>query len=232
MNLRGEPRSTAPMIEVPVRKQVVVEPKVMPKKTAEESTVVIKKKPVPVAKPPTPPKEPRAPKPIAAPRLAPTRPKLTPPPAVSSSTMKVVPTKPRPVTAPTTKQPTATSLAQSRSQRLVPIVLPSTTKTRPKPTTSTNRRSSFGATITSLTSNLERQSTSTGGSTSSLSSTNTQGSNPPAHSERPTISSSSSTILRSVSNDVLPSPNSLHPPSKSRIPVRTIPVAMTKKSST
>ena len=113
----------------------------------------------------------------------------------------------------------------------MPIVLPSTTKARPKPVIATNRRSSFGAPVTPLTSNLERQSTSTGGSTSSISSTNTQGSNPPTRSETPTMPSTSS-IFRSVSNDVLPSPNSLNLPSKSRIPVRTIPVAMTKKSST
>jgi hypothetical protein len=127
----------------------------------------------------------------------------------------------RPATAPSTK-PTLT--AQSRTQRIVPIVLPSTTKIRPKPSLSTNRRSSFSPTITS---NLERQSTSTGGSTSSLSSTNTQGSIPSTRSEIPTIS-----ILRSVSNDIISSPNSLNLNNKSRIPIRTIPIAMVKKSST
>lgn len=62
LNLRGEPRSTAPMIKVVVPEPVVVEPKVVPKKPPVESTVVIKKKPVPVAKPPTPTQEPRPPK--------------------------------------------------------------------------------------------------------------------------------------------------------------------------
>lgn len=56
LNLRGEPRSTAPVI--------LPEPKVISKKPTEESTcpkpvVVIKKKPVVVAKPPTPTNEAR-----------------------------------------------------------------------------------------------------------------------------------------------------------------------------
>jgi hypothetical protein len=132
----------------------------------------------------------------------------------------------RPTTAPSTKL-TITTTAQPRTQRIVPIVLPSTTKARPKPPLSTNRRSSFGTNISPITSNLERQSTSTGGSTSSLSSTNTQGSIPCTRSETPTTS-----ILRSVSNDIISSPNTLNPNSKSRIPIRTIPITMVKKSST
>jgi hypothetical protein len=136
--------------------------------------------------------------------------------------------KVRPATAPLSKPPPPPPTNnQSRTQRLVPIVLPPSTRIRPKPPVSTNRRSSFGPTISSTTSNLERQSTSTGGSTSSLSSTNTQASIPCTRSETPT-----SSILRSVSNDIISTPNSININPKSRIPIRTIPIAIIKKSST
>jgi len=143
-------------------------------------------------------KEPAAPvvkkKPIVPPKVIESRPKSV---------------KSRPVTAHLPKSITTTSL-QSRTQRVVPIVLPSTNKTRSKPTMTVNRRSSIGANLSPITSNLERQSTSTGGSTSSLSSTNTQASIP-----------STIAILRSIS-----SPNTLNIHSKSRIPI-----AIGKKSS-
>jgi len=249
LNLRGEPRATAPLIRTNISESPV-QPKIITIKSTEESTsqkpvVVVKKKPVVVPKPPTPTKESRPPKvklsfpitlslfvfqpsapviSVAAPRLAPSRNKPTTT-ITSSSNGKVTSSKIRPTTAPTSKSTTTTiNNTQSRTQRIVPIILPSTTKTRPKPPVSTNRRSSFGATLPS---NLQRQSTSTGGSTSSLSSTNTQASIPCTHSETGTTS-----ILRSVSNDIISTPNALNINTKSRIPIRKIAIPIVKKSST
>jgi hypothetical protein len=163
------------------------------------------------------------------PRIAPSRSK---PVIADSSSLngKITLSKVRPATAPLLK--TTIINTQSRTQRLIPLIPPPIAKVRAKPPISSNRRSSVG-----LISNLQRQSTSTGGSTSSLSSTNTQASIPCIHSETPPSTSSSSTttvipILRSVSNDIISSPNLSNINSKSRIPIRAIPIAIVKKSMT
>ncbi|CAF2747465.1 unnamed protein product [Rotaria sp. Silwood2] len=257
LNLRGEPRSTAPvtiaeMTTTSPVNSVIIKPKptsteVPISKLDEElkhtkPSIVVKRKPIVIPKPPPIPanetleekkKESRPPKTAApisnvVPRLSSCRTKPTVA-NTSSSNVKATISKVRPVTAPPSKSITIN--AQSRTQRLIPIVQSSTTKLRTKPPISTNRRSSFGSTISSSTSNLQRQSTSTGGSTSSLSSTNTQASIPCTRSETPT-SSTTITILRSVSNDIISSPNSLNMNNKSRIPVRTIPINVVKKSLT
>ncbi|CAF3523710.1 unnamed protein product [Rotaria socialis] len=267
LNLRGEPRSTAPVSMIngasssPVSPIIIIKQKptniqVTVDKHDEEPTqskpsVVIKKKPIVViAKPPTPPppasptknelledkkKEARPPKTAAsitttAPRVASSRSKPTVA-NTSTSNIKLTLPKARPATAPPTKStlspPTITT---TNTQRLVPIVQTSTTKIRAKPPVSTNRRSSFGSTLSSSTSNLQRQSTSTNGSTSSLSSTNTQTSIPCTRPETPT-SSTTMKILRSVSNDVISSPNPSTNNGKSRIPIRAIPISSIVKKS-
>lgn len=139
------------------------------------------------------------------------------------------------MTAPITssKLATTTNNSQLRTQQVLPTVAPavqSKTRTKP-PVSSTARRSSIGPTISSSTSNLQRQSTSTGGSTSSLSSTNTQASIPCTRLDTPT-SKQSAPIMRSVSNDLIASPAANTAAVKSRIPVRAIPVSLLKKSST
>jgi hypothetical protein len=144
-------------------------------------------------------------------------------------------TKVRPGTAPLLPTKTTTNV-QSRTQRpvaLLPTPSPqsTTTKAQSKPITSTVRRSSFSPTISPAL-NLQRQSTSTGGSTSSLSSTNTQGSLPCTRADTPTstatVTNSTTTIVRSSSNEIITSPTN----TKSRIPVRAISTAMVKKPST
>ncbi len=160
----------------------------------------------------------------------------------SSSNGKTNLSKVRPVTAPLLSTKITTNV-QPRTQRPVALLptLPTqsttTTKTQSKPIISTVRRSSFSPTISPL-SNLQRQSTSTGGSTSSLSSTNTQGSLPCTRSDTPTLTTtttvmnSTTTILRSSSNEIISSPTNTNINTKSRIPVRTIPTTNIKKSST
>ncbi|CAF2100921.1 unnamed protein product [Rotaria magnacalcarata] len=266
LNLRGEPRSTAPVIMIngassssvspiiivkqkPTNTQVTVD-KHDEEPTQSKPPVVIKKKPIAViAKPPPPPasptknevledkkKEARPPKAAASitttvPRVASSRSKPTVA-NTSTSNIKLPLPKARPATAPSTKStlspPTITT---TNTQHLIPIVQTSTTKIRAKPPVSTNRRSSFGLTLSSSTSNLQRQSTSTSGSTSSLSSTNTQASIPCTRAETP-ISSTTMKILRSVSNDVISSPNPSTHNGKSRIPIRAIPISIVKKSLT
>lgn len=141
--------------------------------------------------------------------------------------------KDRPGTAPisSTKTSTITPLRIQRPVALLPSppTQSSTTKTKTqsKPVTSNVRCPSF-----SPTSNLQRQSTSTGGSTSSISSTNTQGSIPCVRSDTPTsnvtVTHSTTTIVHSSSNEILtPSTHT-----KSRIPVRAISTTMIKKPST
>ncbi|UJR08232.1 hypothetical protein I4U23_012505 [Adineta vaga] len=235
LNLRGEPRSTAPMILLPDRN---ITPTIVKKPTTVEVPLVRSaplksissaKKPSVISKPPTvtatatnesmeeKKKDFRPPKISASARIPPSRSKPT---IVNTSASKV-----RPTTAPVSKSATI-STTQSRNQRLVPVLLPPTAKTRPIPIVSAKRRSSIDPTA----SNLQRQSTSTGGSTSSLSSTNTQASIPYTRIETPT-SSTTITILRSVSNDIIASPNSSNFNSKSRIPIRKIPMTIVKKSS-
>ncbi len=159
--------------------------------------------------------------------------------SLSSSNGKSNLSKVRPVTAPLLSTKTTNNI-QPRTQRPVALLPTSptqstTTKTQPKPITSTVRRSSFSPTI-SPSLNLQRQSTSTGGSTSSLSSTNTQGSLPCTRSDTPTstttITNSATTIVRSSSNDLILSPTNTNINTKSRIPVRAIPATNVKKSST
>ena len=162
------------------------------------------------------------------------------PPTVSN--VKIPSSKTRPVTAPTSSK---TNVSQPRTQHVIPIVAVPVTKTRAKLPISNTRRSLTGpsstlTTTSSSTSNLQRQSTSTGGSTSSLSSTNTQASIPCIRSDTPT-SSNSISLLRSMSNDVIASPvpstssslaSTTNMTTKSRIPVRAIPIPIGKKSST
>lgn len=157
-------------------------------------------------------------------RVAPSRvkPSLTNPTLANGKTNSI--TKDRPGTAPISSTKMSTTIQR-------PVVLlpspptPSTTITKPKTqsksVTSNARHPSF-----SPTSNLQRQSTSTDGSTSSLSSTNTQGSIPCIRSDTPT-SKSTTTIVHSVSNDVITPPTN----TKSRIPVRAILTPMVKKPS-
>ncbi len=171
-------------------------------------------------------------------RVVPSRVKPSIPNPSSSSNGKPINSniKVRPGTAPLSATKTTANL-QSRTQRpvaLLPTHSPqsTTTKTQSKPITSTVRRSSFSPTV-SPSSNLQRQSTSTGGSTSSLSSTNTQGSLPCTRADTPTstatlTTNSTTTIVHSSSNVILTSPTN----TKSRIPVRSIPTAMVKNPST
>ncbi|CAF1116363.1 unnamed protein product [Adineta steineri] len=249
LNLRGEPRSNAPIIvsptpavtkkptsiEIPIIKSVPPKPAPVIKK--KPAVVVIAAAPpaaaaVPAAKPSIPTnesieekkKESRPPKSSAPVRIAPSRSKQTLV-NTSLSNPKINSAKIRPNTAPISKSATISS-TQSRNQRLVPILLPPSTKIRPKPPLSINRRSSIDLTA----SNLQRQSTSTGGSTSSLSSTNTQSSIPCTRLQTPT-SSTTISILRSVSNDIISSPTPSNSNPKSRIPVRTMPMTIIKKSS-
>ncbi|CAF1063268.1 unnamed protein product [Rotaria sp. Silwood1] len=260
LNFRGEPRSTAsvtitnttttsPISPVIIKKNKPTSTEVPINKLDEESKnskppIIVKKKPIIIVKsPPTTTNEtleekkkelrpPKSAAPISnpVPRISSGRSKPT---VANTSSSNVKPTisKVRPVTALPSKSTTITNNTQSRTQRLIPIVQSSTTKIRTKPPLSTNRRSSFGSTLSSSTSNLQRQSTSTGGSTSSLSSTNTQASIPCTRSETPT-SSTTITILRSVSNDIISSPNTSNINTKSRIPIRTIPINVVKKSLT
>ncbi|CAF1153386.1 unnamed protein product [Rotaria sordida] len=251
LNLRGEPRSTAPIImaHTTTTSPISSITNKSNSKLDEESKhskppIIVKKKPIVIAKPPPPPmstnetseekkkesrplKAPAAPISNVVPRISSCRNKQTVV-NTSSSNVKTNISKPRPVTALPSKSTTINT--QSRTQRLTPVVQTSTTKIRPKPPISTNRRSSFGSTISSSTSNLQRQSSSTGGSTSSLSSTNTQASIPCTNSQTPTPSTI--TILRSVSNDIISSPNSSNINTKSRIPIRTMPINIVKKSLT
>jgi len=145
--------------------------------------------------------------------------------------------KVRPVTAPLLSTKTTINI-QPRTQRPVALLPTSptqstTTKTQPKSITCNVRHSSFSPTV-SPSSNLQRQSTSTGGSTSSLSSTNTQGSLPCTRSDTPTstatITNSSTAILRSSSNEIISSLTNTNINTKSRIPVRAIPTSNIKKS--
>ncbi|CAF3576271.1 unnamed protein product [Rotaria sp. Silwood1] len=246
--------TTSPVSPVIIKKNKPTSTEVPINKLDEESKnskppIVVKKKPIIIVKsPPTTTNEtleekkkelrpPKSAAPISnpVPRISSGRSKPT---VANTSSSNVKPTisKVRPVTALPSKSTTIptttiTNNTQSRTQRLIPIVQSSTTKIRTKPPLSTNRRSSFGSTLSSSTSNLQRQSTSTGGSTSSLSSTNTQASIPCTRSETPT-SSTTITILRSVSNDIISSPNTSNINTKSRIPIRTIPINVVKKSLT
>ncbi|CAF0991048.1 unnamed protein product [Adineta ricciae] len=236
LNLRGEPRSAVPIVFLPepsttptvAKKPVSVEVPII-KSVPSKPVPIVKTKSVVAVKPSTPTNESveekkrdsRPPK-VSAPVRAPPPLPRSKPTTVNTSTAKS-----RPSTAPISKSATISTI-QPRNQRLVPVLLPPTAKARPKPTVPTNRRSSIDSTA----SNLQRQSTSTGGSTSSLSSTNTQASNPSTHMETPTSSSTTTmSILRSVSNDIISSPISSNFNTKSRIPIRKLPMTIVKKSS-
>jgi hypothetical protein len=237
LNLRGEPRGNAPLI--PMNTIIVKKPIVSP-----SPILISKKKSLPTVKSVVSlsqesvdekKKDVRQQIKIStttalASRTAPLRSK---PPVITSSTTnslnngKVTSLKTRPATAPAIKP----NNHPSRTQQLIPILPPTMTKTRAKPPVSNSRRSSTGPSLSSSTSNLQRQSTSTGGSTSSLSSTNTQASIPCVQSDTSTSSSATTTmtLLRSVSNDIIASPISTTNTGKSRIPVRAIPISVSKK---